>query len=159
MKTMSVVAALGCALGLSLLLSHCGGLQTRSVSAASVAALPAGETLEVDLTRAGTVYEFNDPGTDFSRVTVRTAAGVRPFAEQLKASNTGSRGGLVLGRPGDMRYHLPPLSGNTTASYDCGVFCKCDDTTDCVDLINSGKCGDDMWCSSTTESCFCTAKL
>ncbi|MHB8912454.1 MAG: hypothetical protein ACYC42_07365 [Lysobacter sp.] len=159
MKTIAIVVSLLAALGASALLTHCGGLQTRAVSAANIAELPAGKTLEVDLTRKGTVYEFNDPGTDFSRVSVRTTAGVKPFAEQLKESNTSLRGGLVLGRPGDMRLHLPPLVGDTTTSYDCGVFCKCDDTTDCVDLILSGKCGDDMWCSSTTSACFCTAKL
>lgn len=158
MKKIAIAFSLLVALGSVALLTNCGGLQTRAVSAASIAELPAGKTLEIDLTRKGTVYEFNDPGTDFSRVGVRTTAGVKPFAEQLQQSNTSPRERLVLGRPEDMRHHLPPLVGDTATSYDCGVVCKCDDTTDCVDLILSGKCGDDMWCSSTTNACFCTAK-
>lgn len=158
MKPLSIVVSLALAIGSVAVLTHCGGLQTRSVSAADIAALPVGQNMEVDLTRAGTVYEFNDPALDYARVNVRTSAGVMPLAEALRQTVTSARGGLLLGRPADMRDHLPPLSGNTAASYDCGVFCKCDDTTDCVDLILSGKCGDDMWCSSTTSACFCTAK-
>lgn len=128
MKKIPVAISLfAIALGSIALLTNCAGLQTRAVSAGDVAAMPAGEVLEVDLTRKGTVYEFNDPGTDFSRVSVRTTAGVKPLGDQLKESETSLRGGLVLGRPEDMRLHLPPLAGDTTTNYDCGVFCKCDD--------------------------------
>lgn len=158
MKSLSLVVPMVVVLGLTGLLAHCGGMQTKSVKAADIAALPAGQNLEVDLTRKGTVYEFNDASLDYARVNVRTSKGVVPLAEQLRQTNTTARGDLLLGRPEDMRHHLPPLSGDTTTNYDCGVFCKCDDTTDCVDLILSGKCGDDMWCSSTTSACFCTAK-
>jgi len=157
MKIIAIASSLlTVVLGLSVLQS-CGGTKTETVSAAAIAKLPPGKTFEIDLTKKGTVYKFDDAGTDFSRVTVRTAAGVKSFADLLKESNTSPRGGLRLGTPNDMRDHLP-LSGGGTIKYDCGVFCKCDGTTDCMDLILSGKCGDDMWCSSETSSCFCTAK-
>lgn len=134
-----------------------GGTETETVSAATIATLPPGKTFEIDLTRNGKVYRFNDEGTDFSRVTIRTAAGTKIFADMLKGANTSLRGGLVLGTPADMRNHLPTSTGGTT-NFDCGVFCKCDGQADCISLILSGKCGDDYWCSSATTSCFCTAK-
>lgn len=158
MKTLTNAALLlVVVLGLSVSLINCGGTNTQTVSADTIAKLPLGETLEIDLTNRGTVYNFDD-AVDFSRVTIRTSAGVKTFAELLKGANTSARGGLVLGTPDDMRDHLP-TGPSGPVNYDCGVFCKCDGTTDCMDLILAGKCGDDMWCSSTTNSCFCTAKL
>jgi len=129
----------------------------KSVSAATVARLGPGKTYEIDLTRKGTVYRFNAEGTDFSRVTIRTAAGVKTFAELLKMSNTRLKGRIVVGTPADMRNHLPRSRGGTT-HFDCGVFCKCDGTLDCIDLIVSRRCGGEIWCSDVTDSCFCVAK-
>lgn len=132
------------------------GTKTATVSAATIAQLPPGKKFEIDLTRKGTVHEF-DAGTDFSRVTIRTSEGVKTFADLLKAANTSVRGGLVLGRPEDMRGHLPTSPGGTT-NYDCGVMCKCTGEADCISLLLSGKCFDDYWCSKDTDNCFCTAK-
>jgi hypothetical protein len=158
MKTIAIATlVLAAVWAFSVSLNGCGTTKTKTVSAATIAQLPPGKPFEIDLTRSGTVYNFNDAGTDFSRVTVRTSAGVKTFARLLKASNTSVRAGLVLGRPDDMRDHLPPLGGGTT-NYDCGVFCKCTGQADCISLILSGKCGDDYWCSSSTDNCFCTAK-
>lgn len=162
MNWTSTISALVFAVGAAASVTHCGGgAQVRSVAATSITDLPAGQTYDIDLTRGGTIYMFEDPATtDLSRVMVRTSQGLRPFADVLKASNTDLRGGLLLGRPGDMRDHLPTGSGSGTgtSNYDCGVFCKCDNPGDCGALIVSGKCSDDYWCSSTTSSCFCTAK-
>ena len=60
-------------------LTSCGD-ETEIVSAATISALPPGRTFEIDLTHKdflgkGTVYKFGDAGTDFSRVTIRMAAG------------------------------------------------------------------------------------
>lgn len=143
--------------GLIMSLTNCGGAKIEIVSAATIAELPPGKTFEIDLTHKRAVYKFDDSNTDFSRVTIRTAAGVKTFADLLKESNTSLRGALVLGTPDDMRNHLPTSTGGTT-NFDCGVFCKCNDTNDCLDLILSGKCGSEFWCSSDTPSCFCVAK-
>lgn len=156
MRTMSMAASL-LAVVAGWGVSGCAGTKTETVSAASVARLPPGETLEIDLTRPGTVFEFPDPDTDLGRVTVRTAAGVGTFADLLKASETSLAGGLLLGTPADMRDHLPTSTGGAVG-FDCGVFCKCNDTNDCIDLILSGKCSDEFWCSSETSACFCVAK-
>lgn len=156
MKTLANAALLLVViLGLSVSLINCGGTNTQTVSAETIAKLPPGETLEIDLTNKGTVYSFDDK-VDFSRVTIRTSAGVRTFADMLKGANTSTRGGLMLGTPDDMRDHLPTGTSGTV-NYDCGVFCKCDGATDCMDMILAGKCSGDTWCSSTTSSCFCTA--
>jgi hypothetical protein len=88
------------ALGVSL--SGCG-TRTKTVSAATIGQLPPGKTFEIDLTRGGTIYEFNDASTDFRRVTIRTSAGVKTFADLLKASNTSVRTGLVLAARGENR--------------------------------------------------------
>jgi hypothetical protein len=147
--------------GLIISLNGCGGSSTETVTAASVSELPPGKTLEVDLAKKDylgrrTVYKFDDPGTDFSRVTIRTPAGVKTFGDLLKQSNTG-QGKLVLGTPEGMRDHLPTSGGGTT-HFDCGVFCKCNGTTDCIDMILAGKCSDEFWCSSDTDACYCVAK-
>ncbi|HEU0018506.1 MAG TPA: hypothetical protein VFQ31_09160 [Methyloceanibacter sp.] len=154
------ISFLAVGFGLTIALNGCGGSNTETVSAASVSELPPGKTFDVDLTKKDylgrrTVYKFGDPGTDFSRVTIRTAGGVKTFGELLKLSNTG-QGKLVLGTPEDMRDHLP-TSGGGAAHYDCGVVCKCDGTTDCMDLILAGKCGGEFWCSDT-GACYCVAK-
>lgn len=154
------ISFLAVGFGLTIALNGCGGSNTETVSAASVSELPPGKTFDVDLTKKDylgrrTVYKFGDPGTDFSRVTIRTAGGVKTFGELLKLSNTG-QGKLVLGTPEDMRDHLPTSGGGAT-HYDCGVVCKCDGTTDCMDLILAGKCGGEFWCSDT-GACYCVAK-
>lgn len=141
-------------LGTSLLGCPKGRVET--VSASSIAALPPGQTFEVDLTRGGTVYQFAGDA-DFSRVTLRTATGAMSFGDLLKESSTSVRGGVVVGTTDDMRDHLPPSTGGAT-NFDCGVFCKCNDTVDCLDMIVQGKCGGEIWCSSDTPSCFCVAK-
>ena len=89
--------------GLIISLNGCGGSNTETVTAASVSELPSGKTLEIDLAKKDylgrrTVYKFDDPGTDFSRVTIRTPAGLKTFGDLLKQANTGP-GKLVLGTP------------------------------------------------------------
>lgn len=156
MKRIAIATSL-LAVVVGLSVSQCGGTRTKTVSAATIAKLPPGKTFEIDLTHKGPVYKFDAAGTDFRRVTIRTAAGIKTFADLLKGSSTSLRGGLVLGTPADMRNHLPTSTGGTTR-FDCGVICKCNDTNDCLDLIVSGKCGDEFWCSEDTDSCFCVAK-
>jgi hypothetical protein len=146
--------------GLIISLNGCGGSNTETVTAASVSELPSGKTLEIDLAKKDylgrrTVYKFDDPGTDFSRVTIRTPAGVKTFGDLLRQANTGP-GKLVLGTPEDMRDHLPTSGGGAT-HFDCGVICKCDGTTDCVDMILAGKCSSEFWCSDT-GACYCVPK-
>jgi hypothetical protein len=158
-KTISLLASL---LASTVLLSSCGE-KVETVSAATISQLPSGKTFEIDLTRRDflgrrTVYTFNDAETDFSRVTIRTAKGVKNFGDLLKASNTSTSRGVVLGTPDDMRDHLPTSGGGT--SYDCGVVtCQCEGEADCISLVLSGKCGDDYWCSTGTDYCYCDAKL
>ena len=137
----------------------CAGARVTTVAAATIAALPPGTMFEVDLTRNGTVYDFKDAGTDFSRVAVRTTEGVQAFSEVLKGSETNLRGGLVLGTPADMRNHLPKVAAGGNAGYTCGVFCNCDDVDDCTKLLLSGECSAGyFWCDSITLRCFCVAK-
>ena len=123
--------------------------------------MPPGKTFETDFTKdlfgRSTVYKFNDAGTDFTRVTIRTAAGVKNFGNLLKESNTSLKGALLLGKPGDMRNHLPTSTSPTT-NYDCGsVTCQCEGSDDCADLIVSGKCDSATWC--TEFYCYCDVKL
>jgi hypothetical protein len=157
MKKIAIATSiLAVILGLGVSQNGCGATKIKTVSPATIATLPPGKTFEIDLTRKGTVYDFNMPGTDFSRVTIRTPEGVKNFADLLKGANTSLRGGVVLGTPDDMRDHLPTTTRGT--HYDCGVFCKCDDTIDCLNMILDGKCSDVIWCSKSTDSCFCVAK-
>jgi len=60
--------------------------------------------------------------------------------------------------PADMRDHLPRSTGGSTTHFDCGVFCKCNDTNDCLGMLASGKCGGEFWCSKDKDACFCVAK-
>jgi hypothetical protein len=159
MKTITIATLLlAVALSFGLMQNKCGGTKTKTVSAAVITKLPPGKSFEIDLTRNGTIYKFDEPDTDFSRVTVRTVGGLRIFADLLKESNTSLRRGLVLGTPSDMRNHLPTSKGGGTIHFDCGVICKCNDTNDCLDLILGGNCSTEFWCSRDTESCFCVAK-
>jgi hypothetical protein len=80
------------------------GEETETVSAATIYSLPPGKTFEIDLTHKdllgrGTVYKFDDAGSDFSRIIIRTVAGAKTFADLLKGTDTSFRGGLVLGTP------------------------------------------------------------
>ena len=154
MKRIALAAPLlALVLGSIALLTNCGGLQTRSVSAATIAALPAGEALEVDLTRKGTVYEFNDPDTDFSRVSVRTAAGTALFAERLAQSSIPAPGrGWCSGGPmtcATTCLRSAAIRPPATTAVSCASAMA---RPTCIYLILSGKCGDDMWCSSTTNA-------
>lgn len=159
MKTIAIgISLLAAILGFSFSQSKCSGTKTKTVSAASITKLSPGKTLEIDLRRKGTVYKFNDSDTDFSRVTLRTADGVKSFSELLKTSNTSVKGGLVLGALDDMRNHLP--STTSTTNFDCGVICKCTGALDCLSMIGQGKCGGAAWCNTDPDisSCYCVAK-
>jgi len=160
MKTINIATSLFViVLGLNVSPNSCGRKKIETVSSATIAKLPPGKTYELDLTRKGTLYRFKDAGTDFSRVTIRTAKGVKNFGDVLRRTNIGLIGGLIIGRPDDMRNHL----GTTTISrnnYDCGaVSCKCDNTIDCINMILDGKCSDEIWCSDVTPSCFCIPQI
>ncbi len=96
MRRKFVVLTIAFALGASMALSNAAGTQTgrdRStprvrevkVTAQTLAKLPDGKYV-VDLTRKGTIYEF-DPATgsiDFERVMVRTAAGEEAIEPRMK---------------------------------------------------------------------------
>ena len=133
----------------------------KTVSAATIAKLPAGKTYDVDLTRKGTIYNFTGDGTDFGRVTVRTAAGVKTMAELLKQSNTSLKGQLALGTPADLRGQKLNTSrtGGGTANFTCsGLFCGCSGDADCNDMFSGGACGSIAWCNLDTGRCYCVAR-
>lgn len=157
MKTVAIATTL-LAIFLALAPSECGGTKTKTVSAATIAKLPPGQTFEANLTRKGTVYHFKDANTDFSRVTIRTASGVEKFSELLKASNMRPRGGLLLGTPANMRTRLVGSTGGTT-HYTCGIFCNCDGADDCTRLLLDDKCDVKyFWCDDKTGHCICIPK-
>ena len=132
--------------------------QTKIVLPATIDKMPPGKTFDIDLTRKGTIYNFDGTATDFSRITIQTTKGVRNLADLLRESKTDLKGGVVLGTSHDMRNHLSIRTTSGT-NYDCGVFCKCDDTVDCIGMILDGKCaeGTEFWCSDS-GSCYCVAK-
>jgi hypothetical protein len=144
MKQFSVEALLAIAFGLTALLTGGGGTRTETVSAATINQLPPGKSLEIDLTRKGTVYKFDDD-VDLSRVSIRSAAGARSFADLLNDPASRPRA-LILGTTGDIRDLLPVNTGGTTVHFDCGsVTCKCDGPADCIDMHASGRCGVESW--------------
>jgi hypothetical protein len=158
MKTITIaISLLTVVFGLSLMQNRCGSTKTNSVSAATVANLPTGKTYEIDLTRNGTVYRFNDADTDFNRVTIRTAGGVTTFNDLLKMSNTRARGRLLVGTTADLRNRNLPTSTGDPTNFVCGVICKCDGALDCVSMLGSGRCQPEGWCNLDTGSCFCVA--
>jgi hypothetical protein len=131
----------------------------KTVSAATVSKLPAGKTYEVDLTRKGTIYDFNSEGTDFNRVTVRTAAGVKTLAELLKQSDSHGKGQLVVGSPADMRGLKLSAArmGGGTINFTCsGLFCGCTGEVDCNNMFSGGACGSIAWCYN--DRCYCVAR-
>jgi hypothetical protein len=147
---MKRISRLLVAIGTSLALTSCAKPQP-------------GQTLEIDLTRSGTVYLLED-SVDSSRISVRSAAGVKSLADLLRMSNTSLRGGLVLGTSNDMRDRSTTSTGRTH-SYDCGpAVCKCGKSDpgpyglgDCIAMIEE-RCirGDIWWCSEF--HCFCIPK-
>lgn len=143
--------------GLGVVRNKWRGTRTRTISAATIAKLPPGETYEVDLTRNGTLYKFKDEGTNFSRVTIRTAAGVKSFDDLLKLSHS-PRGRLLLGTTADIRSQNIAMSTGGTTKFDCGGVCKCNGIRDCVDMFSSGSCSTESWCNLDTGNCFCVAR-
>jgi hypothetical protein len=129
----------------------------KTVSADAIAKLPAGKTYELDLTRKGTIYNFNGDATDFSRVTVKTAAGVKTMAELLKQSAAKGKGQLVVGMPSDMRgLKLSPATGGTVNFTCSGLFCGCTGDIDCNNMFSGGACGSIAWCYN--DRCYCVAR-
>jgi hypothetical protein len=131
----------------------------KTVSAASIAKLPAGKTYEVDLTRKGTIYNFNGDATDFSRVTVRTTAGVKTMAELLKQSEANVKGQVMVGTPSDMRGQKlsPTRIGGGTVNFNCsGIICGCTGDVDCNNMFSGGACGNIAWCYN--NRCYCVAR-
>jgi len=156
MKTIAITTSLLVVLGFGVRQNKRGVPKTRTVSAATIARLSPGKTYEIDLTHSGTIYLFDDEGTDFSRVTIRTAAGIQTFGDLLRTSNTSLKGGLLVGTPADMRTHLP-ASKPVKTNYKCSaLFCTCNGIVDCTKLIFSGHCGG-VWCGKGTGTCICTA--
>jgi len=129
-------------------------VKIKTVSARSISHLGAGKTYQVDLTRKGTVYRFDAEHSNLSRVSIRTAAGAKTFAELLKMSNTPLKGFVLVGRLTDMRSHLPVSRGGGE-HFDCGVVCRCDGAADCMDMVINGHCSDEIWCTETF--CYCVA--
>jgi hypothetical protein len=140
-------------------LSACGGAKATSVpvSASDIARLPADKTFEIDLTRNGSVYVFDDKDTDFSRVTMHTASGVQTLADLLTMSDMSPEGGLVVGTLDDMGGYLP-IQVSATKKYNCGVACKCDGRAACREMRQDKACVDKMACNKETGSCTCVAK-
>lgn len=133
--------------------------RSRTVSAATIARLPAGKKYEVALMRKGTIYNFNGDGTDFSRVTVRTTAGVKTMAELLKQSDTNTKGRLVVGMPTDLRGQKLSTVGGSTVNFTCsGLFCGCSGDADCNDMFSGSACGSIAWCNLDTGRCYCVAR-
>ena len=134
-------------------------VKRKAVSSATIAKLPAGKTYEVDLTRKGTIYNFNGDGTDFSRVTVRTTAGVKTMAELLKQSGANVKGQLLVGTPADLRGQKlsPSRPGGGTTNFTCsGLFCGCTGDVDCNNMFSGGACGSIAWCYN--DRCYCVAR-
>lgn len=130
----------------------------KTVSAATIANLPAGKSYEVDLRRKGTLYNFNGNGTDFSRVAVRTATGVKTLAELFKLSNTDTKGQLTIGAPEDLRGFRIKMGGGGI-NFTCqGLFCGCSGDKDCNDMFSGAACGPIAWCNEDTGRCFCVAR-
>ncbi len=160
MKKISIaITLLVIAFGLSLGQKTTAPAKRKTVSAATISRLPAGKTYELDLTRKGTIYDFNGEATDFSRVTVRTAAGLKTMAELLKTSESHGKGQLTVGSPADMRG--PKLSpsriGGGTTNFTCsGLFCGCTGDVDCNNMFSGGACGSIAWCYN--DRCYCVAR-
>ena len=129
-------------------LSACGGTTTQAqkvnVSALNIANLPPDKSFEIDLTKNGSLYVFNDKDIDFSRVTIRTDASVVNFADMLKTADINLTTGFILGTPDDMRDYYSGLkdgSNGNVSEYKCGSFaCKCDDTGDCMKMMVENNC-------------------
>lgn len=130
----------------------------KTVSAATISRLPAGRTYEVDLRNKGTLYNFEGNATDFSRVTVRTAAGVKTLAELFNQSKTDTKGPLTIGTPGDLRT-LKLKTASAALNYSCeGIFCGCSGDKDCNDMFSGAACGPIAWCNENTGKCYCIAR-
>lgn len=134
--------------------------KTKAVPAATISNLPMGKTYVVNLTRKGTIYTFNGDGTDFSRVTVRTAEGDKTMAELLKKSETRVTGQLAVGTPTDMRgqkLSQSPVGG--TMNFTCaGLICGCTGDEDCNKMFSGSACGSIAWCNLNTGRCYCVAR-
>lgn len=133
----------------------------KTVSATAVSTLPAGKSYELDLRNKGTLYEFNDNSTDFSRVKVRTATGVKTMSELFQQSKTDTKGRLTVGTPVDMKTLKLTASrpGGGGLNFNCaGIFCACTGDADCNDMFSGSACGAIAWCNLNTGQCFCVAR-
>lgn len=146
-------------------LSACGPTATPTstkaesvtISASTIAELPADRLFKVDLSQRGKVYAINDDA-DFARISIHTAEGDRTFTDLVALYGVSNRVGWVIGTPDDMRDYLPSGNGVVTP-FDCGVVCKCTSGPDCGDLILQGKCADELSCPQDgTGTCYCVAK-
>lgn len=182
-----VVLTIACALGVSMARSNATGTQTgrdRStarvkevkVTAQTLAKLPVDGKYIVDLTRKGTIYEF-EPATgsiDFERVMVRTATGEQAIPLRMKKAlsneelNEWFLRGFRIGTTSDFRTEggvKPPTTNpsSTRNAFTCDVnTCTCSGQADCDDLT----WGDDIlcdWYACTTRGggpirCICFRK-
>ena len=133
----------------------------KTVTAANIASLPSGKSYEIDLRNKGTVYEFKDSATDFSRVSVRTATGVKTMAELVEQSKTDTKGGLTIGMPADLRGLKMSTSriGGGGLNFNCsGLFCECTGDTDCNNMFSGSACSSFAWCNLNTGKCYCVAR-
>jgi len=158
-KTVIAITFLAIAFSFSLAQKTATTARSKAVSAATIANLPRGKTYSVDLTRKGTIYNFTGDGTDFSRVAVRTSAGVKTMGELLKQSNTEIKGRLAVGMPTDLRGQKLPTTGGTTVNFQCsGLFCGCSGDVDCNNMFSGSACGSIAWCNLDTGRCYCVAR-
>jgi hypothetical protein len=143
-KVILAATVLGVALSLS---SAQNKNQVRQVevSARTVASQPATKPYVLDLTRAGTVYSLG-PGTDFSRLLVRTDGGEKSIGNLASQFRTDKN--ILIGTLNDLwriNFGFPTvddISGpNRVSEAQCkdGV-CGCTGKKDCGDLGRSGKC-------------------
>jgi hypothetical protein len=130
-------------------------IRTKAVPAATIANLPAGKTYVVDLRHKETIYTSDGDGTDFSRVTVRTAGSDTTMAELLKNSETKVSGQLAIGRPPDLRRQKLPTVGGSM-NFKCGEsFCFCIGDEDCNKMFSGSACTGVAWCDARTGYCYC----
>lgn len=126
------------------------------VTARVLAKVPADGKYVVDLTRKGTIYEF-DPvagSIDSKLVMVRTGAGKQTIESWIE--KTFSKQGMTgwnsqpfsVGAAADFRslwgprpITKNPSLGRTAPGFECsGDYCTCRGFEDCMDLISSPEC-------------------
>lgn len=131
-------------------------LKRVNVSAKTVASKSTAKPYTLNLTRTGTVYNF-DAGVDYNRVRVHTAKGEMTLAELLNKSGKSISGKLRVGMTSDIRAQKLNLArpGGGTLNFNCeGIYCTCTGDADCNDMFTRAGCGDIAVCDEQGCSCY-----